>query len=178
MLRSAPPVRRLRTVPPRPPARRIVDHDISQSPDGATLAALRRFLLILLAVSFPGTLAELVLLGHTEDTLQYVPLVLLAVGFLVVVWHWLVPTRLSLRVLQGIMLLFIVSGGVGVFFHFRGNVEWELEGNAGMGGFTLFREAMMGAVPSLAPGTMALLGAIGLLYAFRHPLLGLTDTST
>ena len=155
-----------------------MDHDISQSPDGATLTALRRFLLILLAVSFPGTLAELVLLGHTEDTLQFVPIVLLAVGFLVVVWHWLVRTRLSVRVLQGTMLLFVISGGVGVFFHFKGNIEWELEGDASMGGFTLFREAMMGAVPSLAPGTMALLGAVGLVYAWRHPALGLTDRST
>lgn len=154
-----------------------MDHEISQSPDGATLDALRRFLLILLAVSFPGTLAELVLLGHTEDTLQFVPIVLLALGFFVVLWHWLTPTRLSVRVLQGTMLLFIASGGVGVFFHFRGNVEWELEGNASMAGFTLFREAMMGAVPSLAPGTMALLGAVGLVYTFRHPALGVTDTS-
>jgi hypothetical protein len=148
-----------------------VDHDISTSPEGATLDALRRFLLILLAVSFPGTLAELVLLGHTEDTWQFVPIVLLALGMLVVGWHWFARDRISLRALQGTMLLFVASGGLGVILHYKGNVEWELESDASMGGFALFREAMMGAVPSLAPGTMALLGALGLLYAYKHPVL-------
>ena len=155
-----------------------MDHDIPTSSEGATLHALRRFLFILLAVSFPGTLAELVLLGHTEDTWQFVPIVLLGLGMLVVAWHWLAGDRTSLRALQATMLLFIASGGLGVILHYKGNVEWELESDAAMGGFALFREAMMGAVPSLAPGTMALLGALGLVYAYRHPALALTDRST
>ena len=157
-----------------------MQNDSLRSTDGATLSALRRFLLILLFVSVPGTLAELVLLGHTEDTWQFVPIVLLALSIPVIAWHWFSPTRISLRALQGTMLLFVASGGLGVILHYKGNVEWELESDAGMGGFTLFREAMMGAVPSLAPGTMALLGAVGLVYAFRHPALGggLTDRST
>lgn len=155
-----------------------MQNDSLRSTDGATLSALRRFLLILLFVSVPGTLAELVLLGHTEDTWQFVPIVLLALSIPVIAWHWISPTRVSLRALQGTMLLFVASGGLGVILHYKGNVEWELESDAAMGGFTLFREAMMGAVPSLAPGTMALLGAVGLVYAFRHPALGITDRST
>ena len=146
--------------------------------DGATLTALRRFLLIVLFASVVGTLLELVLLGHTEDTWQFVPIVLLGLAIPIIAWHWLSQSRASLRALQAAMLLFVASGGLGVILHYKGNVEWELEGDAGMSGIELFVEAMMGAVPSLAPGTMALLGAVGLAYAFRHPALALTGRNT
>jgi hypothetical protein len=38
-------------------------------------------------------------------------------------------------------------------------------------GFELFREAISGATPTLAPGAMLHLGLLGLLYTFRHPAL-------
>jgi hypothetical protein len=38
-------------------------------------------------------------------------------------------------------------------------------------GFELFREAMMGATPALAPGSMIQIALIGLAYSYRHPRL-------
>ncbi len=45
-----------------------------------------------------------------------------------------------------------------------------------MSGFELAWEALKGATPSLAPGTMMLLGMLGLIYTFRHPTV--TDART
>ena len=40
-----------------------------------------------------------------------------------------------------------------------------------MSGAELIRKVSTGATPVLAPGTMSLLGVIGLLHAYRHPAL-------
>lgn len=114
---------------------------------------------------------ELLLLGHIEDAWQWVPVVLLGVGVLVTFWHLVRRDLGSLRVLQMLMLLFVVSGLVGLALHYKGNVEFEKEMYPDLAGWQLFSQAMTGATPSLAPGTMVQFGLLGLLYTFRHPML-------
>ena len=148
------------------------------SAHSSTLSLLRTLLLATLALGLVGTGAELLLLEHFEDPWQLVPLVLLGLGIVIVLWHVFHRGRTSLRALQGLMLLFLIAGAVGVFLHYRGNVEFELERTPGAAGWTLFTESMMGATPALAPGAMVQLALIGLAYAFRHPALaGTTDTT-
>lgn len=136
-----------------------------------TLATVRLLLLVALFVSVVGTLVELLLLEHVEDTWQWVPIILLGLSIIVIAWHVIGRGRASTRALQGTMWLFVASGAVGVFLHYRGNSEFELEMNSSLDGFALFRESMMGATPALAPGTMVLLGVVGLIYTYRHPAL-------
>ena len=45
------------------------------------------------------------------------------------------------------------------------------QGGPFSGGVQLVWEALRGATPALAPGTMILLGLMGLLYCYRHPAL-------
>ena len=130
----------------------------------ATLALARRVILIILLVGMVGIVIELLLLEHFEDTLQVVPLGLLGVGVISLLWHARSPHRTSLRAVRTIMVLFLMSGVLGVFLHYRGNVEFERERRPQAGGWTLFREAIMGATPALAPGAMIQLGLLGLLY--------------
>ena len=114
-----------------------------------------------------GTAAELVLLEHTEGLWQNVPLVLLGIGcaaFLVVAFG---SGGRAIRIFQTAMALFVASGVVGVWLHYRGNVEFELELHPGTGGLGLFWEALGGATPALAPGAMILLGAVGVAYTYR-----------
>ncbi|MGQ0538290.1 MAG: hypothetical protein ACT4R6_05035 [Gemmatimonadaceae bacterium] len=126
-------------------------------------------MLAVLSLGIVGTGVELLLLEHTEDVWQWVPLGLFAVALVVIAWHIVRASRSSVRALQAVMLLFVVSGLVGLWLHYRGNVEFEREMYPSLAGWQLFKQAMMGATPSLAPGTMVQLGLIGLLYAFRHP---------
>jgi hypothetical protein len=139
------------------------------SPD--TLSLLRRGLLALLALGCVGTLTELVLLEHYEEWEQMIPLSLLSTTLVVILWHWSSGTRQSLRVLQIVMLFLIIAGTAGVFLHMGGNYEFERELEPDLAGLPFWIEVIRGAAPTLAPGTLVQFGLIGLLYAYRHPLL-------
>lgn len=118
-----------------------------------------------------GVLGELALLEHTEDFWQWIPLALLGASVLLLVWHALSHGSTALRAFQGLMLLFIVSGIIGLILHYKGNVEFELEMQPGAAGLALVWEALKGATPALAPGTMIQFGLLGWVYTYRHPRL-------
>jgi hypothetical protein len=135
-----------------------------------TLRNVRRFVLALFGMGILGTAADLLLTGHFEDVWQFAPLALIAISALIVAWHLAGGGRASLVAHQVMMALFIISGFVGTFFHFRANIEFEAEMYPELSGFELYWKAIQGASPpSLAPGAMIALGLLGLIYAFRHP---------
>lgn len=135
------------------------------------LTIIRRMLLVIFLLGALGTGAELWLLGHTEDRWQWVPLLLIATSLLVLLGHAAVRRAATLRVFQLVMILFLISGGVGIVLHYQGKVEFKREVNPELRGWELFWEAIKGAAvpPVLAPGIMVQLGLIGLAYAYRRP---------
>jgi hypothetical protein len=133
--------------------------------DDKVLARVRKLLLMLLAGGSLGTGVELLLLGHFEEFTQLVPLVLLAAGLVTAAWH-LASTDASVAALRWLMAVFVASGGLGVVLHYRGNVEFEREMYPALAGMELIGKTLTGATPVFAPGTMALLGAIGLLASY------------
>lgn len=132
---------------------------------------IRRALLIILIIGLVGTATELLLLKHDEELAQFVPLVLIALAFVAIVCHELAPTPASLRLFQATMVLFVAAGGVGIYLHYRANVEFQREVDPSLAGRALIVKALTAkAPPALAPGTMTQLGLIGLAYAYRYPL--------
>ena len=141
------------------------------------METMRRMLLLILLLGLVGIGAELLLLEHTEGVWQRVPVGLILMSLIVLAWHAGGGSAMSLRVFRGTMILFLLSGLTGLVLHYRGNMEFELEMYPTRTGWELFRESMMGATPALSPGTMLLLGLLGLTYTYRHPVLtGLTET--
>jgi hypothetical protein len=139
---------------------------------GGTIATIRGILLTILVLGMLGTGAELLLIKHTEDPKQWIPLLLISASFFVLIWHAAQRRRLSLRFFQAVMVAFIAAGVAGFYFHYRGSVEFKLESKPSLKGWALFWEAMGSkAPPPLAPGVMIQLGLIGLAYAYRHPVL-------
>jgi len=132
---------------------------------------LRAFLLVILAVGTVGTAVELALLGHYETVWQWTPLAVFGLGLAVTLHVLLRPRRSGLRLFQGVMSLFVAAGLLGLYLHYRGNAEFELEMVPSLHGFDLFWEAVRGATPALAPGTMIQLGLLGLAVTYGHPLL-------
>jgi hypothetical protein len=132
---------------------------------------LRTILLLVLIISMGATGIELLLLEHIESRWQWLPIVLLGLGIgvslLLAIW----PTRPAFALFRVVMAACTLSGLIGIWLHYRGNVEFELEMNTALHGFELFRDAMMGATPALAPGSMTQLGLLGLIYTYRHPRL-------
>lgn len=137
----------------------------------STPVVLRGLLLIALLLGIVGTGIELLLLEHTDGFWQLAPLALLGVALLVLTWHLIARSPGSVRGVQFLMLSFILSGLAGLVLHYSGNVEFERELHGSATGFALFWEAIRGATPTLAPGTMIQLGLVGLVYTYRHPAL-------
>jgi hypothetical protein len=143
----------------------------TKGPD-TKLRAIRRVLGAILLLGFLITGTDLLLLGHYEDAKQVIPLVLIAMGVLVLVWHAFYGGTASVRALQVTMVLFIASGMLGVVLHYRSNMEFQLEMDSSISGLNLFWKVMQAkAPPALAPSAMAQLGLLGLAYAYRHPAL-------
>jgi uncharacterized membrane protein YfcA len=132
---------------------------------------LRRGLLAIIVVGCAGLLIELYLQEHTEDFKQWIPLILLVAGGLQAGWLFTrrTPSRRLLQAFALTMVAFLMAGVLGAWFHYSGNVEFELERTPELSGWALVRSALGGAFPSLAPGAMIQLGLVGLLFTFRHP---------
>ena len=136
---------------------------------------LRRLIVVILMLGMAGTGAELLLLEHTEDLWQWTPLVLFAVALPVAGWLLLAPGAANVRVFRILMLAFVASGFAGQWLHYRGNLEFDREMHPSDTPLELVRDALGGATPTLAPGTMTLFGLLGLVACLRHPKLDVTQ---
>lgn len=113
-----------------------------------------------------GAGAELLLLKHSEDAWQLMPLVVIPAGLVALTWDALRGTLASLRLFQLTMALYIAAGALGIVLHYRSNQEFELEMYPAIAGTELFWETMTGAIPALAPGSLIPIGLMGLAYAY------------
>jgi hypothetical protein len=153
--------------------------DAQRSVDGAgadRTELLRRWILGVLVLGLLGTVTELVLLGHYEQPLQFVPLVLIAAAVAVLAWEVRQRDAASRRALQIVMALFVLAGFVGFVAHFVGSAEYQLELNPEMGMWELVEKVLRAkAPPLLAPGMMLQLGLLGLAYVFSDPRFRRSD---
>jgi hypothetical protein len=129
-------------------------------------------LLFVLLLGLVGLGTELLFLEHDESFAQIIAPGLIGLALLIVAGHLLQGGPSSVRVLQFTMVLFVVAGALGMYFHYGANVEFQREMDASLSGMALFWKAMSAKTPPpLAPGAMTELGLIGLAYTFRHPAL-------
>ena len=140
----------------------------------ATLTALRRRLLGLLLLGLAGTATDLLLMGHYEDASQMIPLVTIGLAALATLGLAATspatpPAAVMVRAFQAVMILLILSGGAGTILHYRANMEFKLEMDPSLSGLALFSSVVRAkSPPALAPGTLVLLGLLGLVSVFRR----------
>jgi hypothetical protein len=139
---------------------------------GDTAGALRLALLALVFVSAGGLTLELLLLEHFDSPWQWAPFVLLGAVLVATAALMRAPSARLVRLYRALMALCVATGLLGVYLHYRGNVEFELEQEPLRRGIALFWEAIRGATPALAPAALSQLGLLGLACTFRHPALG------
>ena len=134
--------------------------------------SLRQLVFVLVFIGIVGLEIELALLRHAESFSQWIPHIVLLIGLLATVIVFLRPSATILRVFQAIMWMFVVTGMLGLYFHFKGNFEFATERDASLSGFRLLWKVLRGATPAFAPGAMSQLGLLGLIYTYKHPMLG------
>jgi hypothetical protein len=133
--------------------------------------SIRQLVLALILFGIAGLEVELALLRHAESFSQWLPHVVLMVGLVITVIVFLWPRTVTLRAFQAIMVIFVVVGVLGLYLHYKGNVEFALERNPTLSGARLLWKALRGATPALAPGALSQLGLLGLIYVYKHPAL-------
>jgi hypothetical protein len=135
--------------------------------DSVVLERLRLWVLGVIVLGLLGTMTELLLLEHDEQALQFVPLVLMVLGAATLAWYAATKDSASLRSLQVVMGLFVLSGFAGMAAHFNGSAEYQLELNPDLSTWELLDKIVHAkAPPLLAPGMMMQMGLLGLAYAF------------
>ena len=132
---------------------------------------MRRGILLIFVLGTVGLGTELLLLDHFEEWRQQVPLVLLALGLILLAARLLYRGAIILRLFRWTMLTFVLGGMAGLWFHLSSNMEFELEMHPTLSGLELLFKALSGAMPALAPGALVQLGLIGFLYTYQHPAL-------
>ena len=133
--------------------------------------SLRKLVLALVVVGIVGLWVELLLLRHAESATQLIPHVALGIGVITTMTVYFRPTPMTLRIFQVIMFIFLATGAFGVYLHLRGNIEFALERDSTLAGPKLLWKALRGASPALAPGALAQLGLLGLVFTYKHPAL-------
>ena len=132
----------------------------------------RRLVLLLLLVGMAAVGAELLLLSHHEDWTQAIPLALLAGGAATLSAAVIRPSAGTIRAWRAVACLFLAVGLAGVSLHLQASMEFQREMHPSLSTTALARRAVRAkAPPALAPGALAQLGLLGLLYTFRHPSL-------
>ena len=143
------------------------------------LSTVRRLLLIVLVIGMAGTLTDLLLLGHYEDTAQFIPLALLGGALGAIALHVMRPTPSSVRLLQGVMALVVVAALAGMALHYNGAAEFQLEIDPSLSWWDVAKKvARAQSPPVLAPGAMLQLGLVGLVYTYRHPVIAHEEIHT
>jgi len=140
------------------------------SAPGDPLSTIRRSLLAIIVLGLTGTGTELVLLAHYEDSAQLIPLFFIALTLVVIVGHIAVGGAGSVLLLRVMMGFLVAAGALGVVFHYQGSMAFQLEMDPTLSGWALMAKVLQAkAPPTLAPGVMAQLGLLGLVYTYRHP---------
>lgn len=130
----------------------------------AATQSIRFWIIAAILFMASGTVIELLLLSHYEDTWQLLPIILIGLSlvcFLMTFWlhqNWVV------QLLKLLLLGCVISGGLGVYFHLQANMEFEAEMHPTQSWSTTFLESLSGALPALAPGSMILFAIIGYIY--------------
>ncbi len=132
------------------------------------LARLRRFLLATAATLLAGTVAELVLVGHTEDFMQWLPFALCGLGFAALALAFFRPRRGALLTLRAWALLAGAGSLLGVYQHVAGNLALQREVNPTATGTEVLWSALDGGNPLLAPGVLALAAALAFAATYRR----------
>ena len=133
-------------------------------PINQTLSRVKKIVLTALLFIALGTVLELYLLDHYEDTQQLIPIICIGAMLLMMLVTAFSLSDVISKLFRFTLLLTAFSGIYGTYLHLMVNYEFELEMTPSASAWTLFKESLSGALPALAPGSMVILALIGYLY--------------
>ena len=125
---------------------------------------LKQVLVFALLFMIVGSLLELYLLDHYEDTWQLIPILSVGTTLVTLLILFFKKTTKVVNLFKAVLILTALSGVYGVFLHLQSNFEFEQDMKPTATNWELFSESLSGALPTLAPMSMLILALIGYSY--------------
>lgn len=125
---------------------------------------LKKVLVLALLFMMIGSLLELYLLEHYEDTWQLIPVICIGVAlinFCVLLYR---RSQAAIHLFKIVLVLTTFSGVYGVFLHLQSNFEFEQDMKPTASFWQLITDSLSGALPTLAPMSLVVLACIGYSY--------------
>lgn len=111
-----------------------------------------------------GSLIELYLINHYEDTFQIIPIFCLGVSLGSLIILYFRVSKLTINLFKASLLVISFVGLLGVILHLNSNFQFEKEIKPSSSTMDLFIESLSGALPALAPLNLVLLAMVGYSY--------------
>ena len=124
----------------------------------------------MLVCALVGLASELLLTEHYEDRNEAIPLASVALSLLSLGWFVRSRSLRARRVLAVSWFALASAGLAGMVLHYRSNYEFQEELHPDLGVLGLFVASLRAtSPPTLAPGSLTLLAALGLLSLLATP---------
>ena len=125
---------------------------------------VKQVIVLALLFMMMGTLLELYLLEHYEDTFQLIPVLCIAFSLTNLIILLFKKSKKIINLFKLMLVLTSLSGVYGVLLHLQSNFEFEQDMKPTATNWELFSESLSGALPTLAPMSMLVLALIGYSY--------------
>ena len=125
---------------------------------------LKKVLVLALLFMMIGSLLELYLLDHYEDSWQLIPILSVGTTLVTLLILFFKKTTKVVNLFKAVLILTALSGVYGVFLHLQSNFEFEQDMKPTATNFELITDSLSGALPTLAPMSLVVLACIGYSY--------------
>ena len=125
---------------------------------------LKQVLVLALLFMMIGSLLELYLLEHYEDTWQLIPILSVGTTLVTLLILFFKKTTKVVNLFKAVLILTALSGVYGVYLHLQSNFEFEQDMKPTASFWQLISESISGALPTLAPMSLVVLACIGYSY--------------
>ena len=125
---------------------------------------LKKVLVLALLFMMIGSLLELYLLDHYEDSWQLIPILSVGTTLVTLLILFFKKTTKVVNLFKAVLILTALSGVYGVYLHLQSNFEFEQDMKPTATNFELITDSLSGALPTLAPMSLVVLACIGYSY--------------
>ena len=125
---------------------------------------LKKVLVLALLFMMIGSLLELYLLDHYEDSWQLIPILSVGTTLVTLLILFFKKTTKVVNLFKAVLILTALSGVYGVYLHLQSNFQFEQDMKPTASFWQLITDSLSGALPTLAPMSLVVLACIGYSY--------------
>jgi hypothetical protein len=126
--------------------------------------SLNYFILYTLVFFLFGSLTELYLIKHYEDTTQIIPIFCIGLSLACLIILYFRVSKFTIVLFKLSLFAISLAGLMGVVLHLKSNYEFEKEMEPTSNTLDVFIESLSGALPALAPLNLVILAMVGYSY--------------